>query len=103
MDKVTQSNASNAEETASASEELNAYADTLKETVQQLAGLVGGAASRTGTHKRTRAAATKARFTEVAAAPLPVAGAQQGYDEMHLNGHGGPRRLIHNGAAAKQK
>jgi methyl-accepting chemotaxis protein len=40
MDKVTQSNASNAEETASASEELNAHADTLKETVNELVSLV---------------------------------------------------------------
>ena len=40
MDKVTQSNASNAEETASASEELNAHADTLKETVLELVSLV---------------------------------------------------------------
>jgi methyl-accepting chemotaxis protein len=40
MDKVTQANASNAEETASASEELNAHADTLKETVVELASLV---------------------------------------------------------------
>ena len=40
MDKVTQSNASNAEETASASEELNAHADLLKETVVDLVSLV---------------------------------------------------------------
>ena len=40
MDKVTQANASNAEETASASEELNAHADSLKETVVELVALV---------------------------------------------------------------
>jgi methyl-accepting chemotaxis protein len=40
MDKVTQSNASNAEETASASEELNAHADSLKDTVVELVSLV---------------------------------------------------------------
>jgi len=40
MDKVTQSNASNAEETASASEELNAHAELLKETVVELVALV---------------------------------------------------------------
>jgi methyl-accepting chemotaxis protein len=40
MDKVTQSNASNAEETASASEELNAHAELLKETVVDLVALV---------------------------------------------------------------
>ncbi len=40
MDKVTQSNASNAEETASAAEELNSHADSLKETVADLVRLV---------------------------------------------------------------
>ncbi len=40
MDKVTQSNASNAEETASAAEELNAHADSLKDTVGELVSLV---------------------------------------------------------------
>jgi methyl-accepting chemotaxis protein len=40
MDKVTQSNAANAEETASASEELNAQAEALKEAVQRLMALV---------------------------------------------------------------
>jgi methyl-accepting chemotaxis protein len=40
MDKVTQSNASNAEETASASEELHAHAEVLKDTVLDLVALV---------------------------------------------------------------
>ena len=44
MDKVTQSNAAHAEETASASEELNAQAVTLMETVSQLQRLVEGGA-----------------------------------------------------------
>jgi methyl-accepting chemotaxis protein len=42
MDKVTQSNASSAEETASASEELNAQALNMKEAVQELLLLVDG-------------------------------------------------------------
>ncbi|MFO1497054.1 MAG: methyl-accepting chemotaxis protein [Verrucomicrobiota bacterium] len=41
MDKVTQSTAASAEESASASEELNAQALALKETVTELLGLVG--------------------------------------------------------------
>ena len=49
MDKVTQSNASNAEETASASEELNAHADLLKDTVLELVSLVQEAAGDHGT------------------------------------------------------
>jgi len=44
MDKVTQSNASNAEETASAAEELNAQAISLKEAVADLSKLVGSSA-----------------------------------------------------------
>ena len=43
MDKVTQQNAANAEESASASEELNAQAESMKEVVGQLTALVGGA------------------------------------------------------------
>jgi len=42
MDKVTQSNAGNAEETAAAAEELNAQALSLKDAVASLTRLVGG-------------------------------------------------------------
>lgn len=45
MDKVTQSNASNAEESASASEELSAQANELREMVEQLVSIVGGKGS----------------------------------------------------------
>ncbi len=44
MDKVVQSNAASAEENASASEELNAQADNMKDLVSQLVALVGGSA-----------------------------------------------------------
>jgi methyl-accepting chemotaxis protein len=47
MDKVTQQNAANAEESASASEELSAQAESTKEVVSQLVALVGGAGSQT--------------------------------------------------------
>jgi len=43
MDKVTQQNAANAEESASASEELTAQADSMNEIVSELVSLVGGA------------------------------------------------------------
>jgi methyl-accepting chemotaxis protein len=46
MDKVTQQNAANAEESASASEELSAQAESMKEVVGQLVALVGGAATK---------------------------------------------------------
>ena len=42
MDKVTQANAGNAEETAAAAEELSAQSVALKESVEQLSRLVGG-------------------------------------------------------------
>jgi methyl-accepting chemotaxis protein len=42
MDKVTQSNAASAEESASASEELNALAETMRGSVAELLRLVGG-------------------------------------------------------------
>jgi methyl-accepting chemotaxis protein len=42
MDKVTQSNASTAEESAAASEELNAQALAMKQSVGELLNLVGG-------------------------------------------------------------
>ncbi|MFW5784754.1 MAG: methyl-accepting chemotaxis protein [Chitinispirillaceae bacterium] len=48
MDQVTQSNASNAEESASASEELSAQAKELKEMVDQLVAIVGGKSSDSG-------------------------------------------------------
>ena len=45
MDKVTQQNAANAEESASASEELSAQAESMKEIVGQLVAIVGGRGS----------------------------------------------------------
>ena len=42
MDKVTQTNAANAEESAAASEELNAQAEQMKNFVLELMKLVGG-------------------------------------------------------------
>jgi methyl-accepting chemotaxis protein len=42
MDKVTQSNAANAEESASAAEELNAQAENLKEAVHDLLTIIDG-------------------------------------------------------------
>ncbi len=48
MDQVTQQNAANAEESASASEELSAQAESMKEQVDQMAGLVGGVINQQG-------------------------------------------------------
>jgi methyl-accepting chemotaxis protein len=46
MDKVTQQNAANAEESASASEELTAQAESMNGVIQELVALVGGRSSR---------------------------------------------------------
>jgi methyl-accepting chemotaxis protein len=46
MDKVTQSNAANAEESAAAAEELNAQAEAMKDAVNELLTLVDGNARR---------------------------------------------------------
>jgi methyl-accepting chemotaxis protein len=45
MDKVVQRNAANAEESASASEEMNAQASTMQEVVRELVAVVGGSGS----------------------------------------------------------
>jgi methyl-accepting chemotaxis protein len=81
MDKVTQQNAANAEESASASEELSAQAESMKDVVDQLVALVGGAASKGvfGTHKKkethhlhlnTEHAAAKAEKSSTRTRPL---------------------------------
>ncbi len=61
MDKVTQQNAANAEESASASEELSAQAESMKEIVGQLMVLVGGhkAGMSTGASARTKSTSTR--------------------------------------------
>jgi methyl-accepting chemotaxis protein len=48
MDKVTQSNAASAEESASSSEQLSAQADALKNLVEDLLSLVAGAGAQRG-------------------------------------------------------
>ena len=57
MDKVTQANAAGAEEAASASEELNAQAEMVRESVRHLQTLVGAAAQHSATAHRATAAA----------------------------------------------
>ncbi|MBF0293042.1 MAG: MCP four helix bundle domain-containing protein [Nitrospinae bacterium] len=62
MDKVTQQNASNAEETAAASEELSAQADALNGVVGKLLGLVQGTEEGSGiSHKSTPTRGTHLR------------------------------------------
>jgi methyl-accepting chemotaxis protein len=54
MDKVTQQNAANAEESASASEELSAQAATMKDIVGELVAIVGGTHAKTDTTSHVR-------------------------------------------------
>jgi methyl-accepting chemotaxis protein len=76
MDKVTQSNAANAEESAAAAEELNAQAATMKESVTELMQLVGGNNQTTVT--RTTATPSRTREARLAAPiakrPAPIHG-----------------------------
>ncbi len=60
MDKVTQSNAANAEESAAAAEELNAQAATMKESVAELLQLVGGQSQGAVTRMQAAPGHTKA-------------------------------------------
>ena len=65
MDKVTQSNAANAEESAAAAEELNAQASVMKESVAELLRLVGGSGQ--NAPAKTTPPPVRARQTRVAA------------------------------------
>ncbi len=59
MDKVTQQNAANAEESASASEELSSQAESMNSIVAELVSLVGGAAQRKQSTRSARPARAK--------------------------------------------
>jgi hypothetical protein len=85
MDKVTQSNAASAEESAAAAEELNAQAAAMKESVSELLQLVGG---------NSQSTATKTFITKTADRPLhaqathPAAPAKKQSAPIHGNGNG---------------
>ena len=76
MDKVTQSNAANAEESAAAAEELNSQAEVMKQSVGELLQLVGGQ-NRTEVKPSAtprRAPARSAKPAGPRLAPLPTNG-----------------------------
>ena len=58
MDKVTQQNAANAEESASASEELSAQAEQMNQVVGELMAMVGGTTTQTSRSNSTRLGST---------------------------------------------
>ncbi|MDB6053361.1 MAG: methyl-accepting chemotaxis protein, partial [Verrucomicrobiales bacterium] len=82
MDKVTQNNAANAEESASAAEELNAQAATMKESVAQLLQLVDG---KNHTHFSTKPVA--GRVPKSNGVPSPAKKPSNVYKNGKSNGH----------------
>jgi methyl-accepting chemotaxis protein len=85
MDKVTQSNAANAEESASASEELNAQAASLKESVQSLMKLVGGKAE--GSHDEPSVTTKKPSPASKSITKKPVSNGTHSPEISNGNGH----------------
>jgi methyl-accepting chemotaxis protein len=85
MDKVTQSNAASAEESAAASEELNAQAVAMKESVTELLLLVGGNNRNTVTKTFTTKTADRPLHTK---APHQAAPAKKQSAPIHGNGNG---------------
>jgi methyl-accepting chemotaxis protein len=84
MDKVTQSNASTAEESAAAAQELNAQAETMKQSVAELLQLVGGNG---GAETNLSAAAQAVQTRKAPAAPRPTAKRQNPPASHNGNGH----------------
>jgi methyl-accepting chemotaxis protein len=80
MDKVTQSNAANAEESASAAEEMNAQAEAVRQAVKQLEALVGGTLKQRSAPVRSNPAAPRRASRDQAQPASSTA-----------NGHGGSR------------
>ncbi len=66
MDKVTQQNAANAEESASASEELSAQAEQMNQIVGELVALVGGAANTANSKAAHQSGATRSSQSRLA-------------------------------------
>ncbi|MBN2513245.1 MAG: hypothetical protein JXB18_09935, partial [Sedimentisphaerales bacterium] len=64
MDKVTQQNAANAEESASASQELSTQAEAMNQVVNQLVFLVNGSSTVTGPYRRDLSVKSHQKLTE---------------------------------------
>jgi methyl-accepting chemotaxis protein len=96
MDKVTQSNAANAEESAAAAEELNAQAEAMKGSVAELLQLVDGKTAG-GTPVRSSVPARKPVFGTSRTSTPPVAVNANG------NGHATGKGCNGNGHAREIK
>ena len=84
MDKVTQSNAANAEESAAAAEELNAQAATMKKSVADLLQLVAGSQERNDSKSSAALAGAHPAKPSVKASAL-AAGKTNGNGHARLN------------------
>jgi methyl-accepting chemotaxis protein len=93
MEQVTQQTAANAEESASAAEQLNAQSETLKDIVDQLATMVGGGEGENGsvrqTHRRRAKTPAPGRKESAASAALSRAVSHPGAEK------GSSARLAH--------
>jgi methyl-accepting chemotaxis protein len=103
MDKVTQSNASSAEETAAAAEELNAQAQSMHENVVELLRLVGGASqaghSAGHAHPKTSTGKTSVASAHPVAAPKSPSGIRTALKAgIPVRAHGEPVLAHANGA-----
>ncbi|MBN1508085.1 MAG: hypothetical protein JW955_14635, partial [Sedimentisphaerales bacterium] len=101
MDKVTQQNAANAEESASASEELSAQAASMQEVVAQLVAVVGGKTSRTGSSaaKQTAESPKVANLSRAAHPSEHGTGKPHGFGRSDEPFH----KIAHGDAKAKPK
>jgi len=81
MDKVVQASASNAEETAASSEQLNAQAMTMKEVVGELASVVHGSEVRA---LETSLSASDSRFSQTTSAGMRKSSSSLNYSKLSL-------------------
>ena len=100
MDKVTQQAAANAEESASASEELNAQAQQMKAFVADLARVVGGSSGGNSGYDEEYARATRAKRVNSRSSGnkqkgLPAVSAGRGKELALTAGRNGRGKVVH--------
>lgn len=93
MDKVVQGNAANAEESASASEEMSAQAETLRDAVQELVRMVG--MNGTSKARESRIHLRQVRLNKVHTKKQAVSNGRRDSDiHDQDNGNGGSERSV---------
>ena len=94
MDKVTQSNAANAEESASASEEMNAQAEQMKVMVSELVALVGGSGNGANQEHSSAVPPAKAEIHQALGVAAPVKKAKSKAMVVHKAQEVTPEQVI---------